>query len=206
MHGDGDFPTDVKPEQDSAIVPECGVKSAYGLYIALIGLVISFCIAVIMIIFGMRTAGDLVAVIAAFTGITGTLAGYFFGEKAGSAGKMNAEKQLSKSRDDLLSAGNENAVNKGSLEACLKENRLLGCYLKTGQRKIDESIRFIEPLTQAARRQPVVFSSGVLKESAGNAEAAELNKALSSLKEARIPDEILEMLEGRVGDEVDDLS
>ena len=196
MNGDADSQTDVKPDQDSGIMQDYGVKAVYGLYIALAGLVISFCIAVIMIISGMRTAGDLVAVIAAFTGITGTLAGYFFGEKAGSAGKTNVEKQLSRSRDDLVSVENENAVNKGNLEASLKENRLLGCYLKTGQNKIEETIRFIEPLTQGTGGQAGIFSSGVMKEPAGNADVTQLNNALSSLKEAKIPDEIQELLCG----------
>jgi len=80
---------------------DCGTNACYGLVIALVGLIASFLIAWIMLGFGMRTASDLVAVIGAFTSVTGTLTGYFFGQKIESASRENTEKRLSTSMTDL---------------------------------------------------------------------------------------------------------
>jgi hypothetical protein len=95
-----------KPEAQNANLEggskqDCGTKALYGLLIALTGLIASFLIAWIMLGFGMRTASDLVAVIGAFTSVTGTLTGYFFGQKIESASRENAENRLSVSMADL---------------------------------------------------------------------------------------------------------
>jgi len=178
-----------KPEAQNAKQEEtsrqdCEMKAAYGLYIAIIGLLISFLIAVIMIWFGMRTASDLVAVIAAFTGITGTLAGYFLGEKAGSAGKENTEKKLSASVDAVISEKTKAAAAAEKLQKSESNNQVLSMYLKTNQ---DTIKRVAQKLALSPAK---IGLRGVAEDATENA----VNEALYSLNEAKIPDEVLRSL------------
>jgi len=103
---------------------DCGTKALYGLLIALTGLIASFLIAWIMLGFGMRTASDLVAVIGAFTSVTGTLTGYFFGQKIESASRENAENRLSVSMADLNLEKKKNTEITEKLYATKNENNL----------------------------------------------------------------------------------
>lgn len=169
---------------------DSGMKYAYGFYIALFGLTIAFFIAVIMILSGMKTAGDLVAVIAAFTGITGTLAGYFFGEKAGSAGKENTEKKLAETVDSLISEKTENADVAASLLRSENKNKILSTYLQNNQNAIDETIRLLHKNAADAGKKGLFAEMQMGDISQENL----VNEALLSLKEAKIPQEIQDAL------------
>ncbi|WP_319378838.1 hypothetical protein [uncultured Methanocorpusculum sp.] len=171
-------------KQEETVKKDCEIKASYGLYIALIGLLISFLIAVIMIWFGMRTASDLVAVIAAFTGITGTLAGYFLGEKAGSTGKENTEKKLSASVDALISEKTNSAATAEKLLKSESNNKVLGMYLKTNQDTI-------KGVAQKLALTPTQMGfRGIAEDQTENV----VNDVLYSLNEAKIPDEVLKSL------------
>ncbi len=120
-----------KPEAQNAKQEEtgrqdCGTNACYGLVIALVGLIASFLIAWIMLWFGMRTASDLVAVIGAFTSVTGTLTGYFFGQKIESASRENTENRLSASMSDLSLEKTKNTeITKKLYESENKSNLLI---------------------------------------------------------------------------------
>lgn len=185
----------VKPDsadanQEPEIKQDSGIKSAYGFYIAILGLTLSFCIAVIMILSGMKTAGDLVAVIAAFTGITGTLAGYFFGEKAGSAGKEHTEKKLAETVDSLISEKTENADVAGSLLMSENKNKILSTYLQTNQTAIDKTIGLLRSNAADAGKRGLFSEMQAGEMSQENL----VNEALLSLNEAKIPQEVRDAL------------
>lgn len=183
-------PGSAEANQEPDNKQDSGMKSAYGFYIALFGLTIAFFIAVIMILSGMKTAGDLVAVIAAFTGITGTLAGYFFGEKAGSAGKENTEKKLAETVDSLISEKTDNADAAASLLRSENKNKILSTYLQNNQNAIDETIRLLH------KNAADTVKKGLFAEmQMGDISQENLvNEALLSLKEAKIPQEIRDAL------------
>jgi hypothetical protein len=183
-------PGSADANQEPEIKQDSGMKSAYGFYIAIFGLTISFFIAVIMIISGMKTAGDLVAVIAAFTGITGTLAGYFFGEKAGSAGKENTEKKLAETVDSLISEKTENADVAGNLLMSENKNKILSTYLQNNQTAIDKTIGLLRSNAADAGKRGLFAEMHVGEMSQENL----VNEALLSLNEAKIPQEIRDAL------------
>lgn len=131
-----------KPEAQNAKQEEtgrqdCGTNACYGLVIALVGLIASFLIAWIMLWFGMRTASDLVAVIGAFTSVTGTLTGYFFGQKIESASRENTENRLSASMSDLSLEKTKNTEITEKLHAAKNENNLRSVCARDNDKLIE---------------------------------------------------------------------
>jgi len=116
---------------------DCGTKALYGLLIALTGLIASFLIAWIMLWFGMRTASDIVAVIGAFTSVTGTLTGYFFGQKIESASRENTENRLSASMSDLSLEKTKNTEITEKLHAAKNENNLRSVCARDNDKLIE---------------------------------------------------------------------
>lgn len=171
-----------KPEDTGK--QDCGIHAAYGFSIAILGLSISFVIAIIMLGLGMRTASDLVAVIGAFTTVTGTLTGYFFGEKMGSSNKEKTEIKLSASVDSLISEKTKSATVAENLQKSESNNKVLSTYLKNNQ----DTIRVIsQKLTPVQAKMKF----------RGDFEAPPedvVNEVLYSLNEAKIPDEVLRSL------------
>jgi len=131
-----------KPEaqnanQEGASEQHSGTNACYGLVIALVGLIASFLIAWIMLWFGMRTASDLVAVIGAFTSVTGTLTGYFFGQKIESASRENTENRLSASMSDLSLEKTKNTEITEKLHAAKNENNLRSVCARDNDKLIE---------------------------------------------------------------------
>lgn len=194
-------PVTPEPKQEEKSKDECEIKAVYGYHIALCGLFIAFAIAAIMIFAGMRTASDLVSVIAVFTGITGTLVAYFFGEKSGAAGKKNVEKQLSTTVDELISEKGSNAQNTGKLDMYRKKVNVLLKYLEDDQNKIDEVCKLVEKVKQNkftySMARTDFITKGVRADMPGEKEdIGSLDEALLLLKEAKIPKEILDQYIG----------
>ncbi|WP_048062012.1 hypothetical protein [Methanocorpusculum labreanum] len=112
--------------QAGASEQHSGTNASYGLYIALVGLIASLLIGCLMILVGMRTASDIVAVIGAFTSVTGTLTGYFFGQKIESANRENTENRISASMADLSLEKTKNTeITKKLYESENKSNLLI---------------------------------------------------------------------------------
>ncbi len=90
-----------------------------------------------MLGFRMRTASDLVAVIGAFTSVTGTLTGYFFGQKIESASRENTENRLSISMSDLSLEKTKNTEITEKLHTAKNENNLLNVRAEIYENMID---------------------------------------------------------------------
>jgi len=163
---------------------DCGIHAAYGFSIAIVGLSISFVIAIIMLGLGMRTASDLVAVIGAFTTVTGTLTGYFFGEKMGSSNKEKTEIKLSASVDSLISEKTKSATVAENLQKSESDNKVIRIYLKNNQDVIKRVDQKLNP------SQTMRGFKGEVEAPSKNA----VNEVLYSLNEAKIPDEVLRSL------------
>jgi vacuolar-type H+-ATPase subunit I/STV1 len=63
-------------------------RMRYALIVAVFGLGLSAALVVLLVFgAGMRSSADIVAIVGAFTGVSGTLVGSFFGFQIGSAGR-----------------------------------------------------------------------------------------------------------------------
>src|SRR5437763_16860840 len=72
-------------------------RMKYALAVAVFGLGVSAALVVLLVFgAGMRASADIVAIVGAFTGVSGTLVGSFFGLQIGSAGR---EQERAERRD-----------------------------------------------------------------------------------------------------------
>lgn len=65
-------------------------------WLAVTGLLLAACLVIVLLIFGIKTSSDIVAIVGLFTSVLGTLVGAFFGLQIGSAGKEKAEERADK--------------------------------------------------------------------------------------------------------------
>jgi len=166
----------------------CRINACYGLVIALTGLIASFLIAWIMLWFGMRTSSDLVAVIGAFTSVTGTLTGYFFGQKIESANRENTENRLSESMADLSFEKTKNTEIIGKLHGAKSKNETLCSCVNNDQNVITKAQ---EKKSQwDKRRMEQKQNKGVPPDPPETV----INDIVDLLNQAKIPENVLKSL------------
>lgn len=170
-------------------------KSLYGFWIAAFGLGLAFALSFAMIVAGIRTASDLVAVIGAFTGVTGTLVAYFLGQKTGAEGKIQTEKKLSKTIDQLAEETNRNALMKGRLG-------IQSIIIDESKRAIEETSKNLAHIKRSVRSPPTPFGANLLSRSvdftAGEKpdQDADLEGKLDeALERLRVTNSIFDLLE-----------
>lgn len=171
-----------KQENKDTSSNECGVKAEYGYYIAIIGLGIAFILGLAMIFVGAKNdASDIVAVITAITTITGTLVGYFFGEKMGSSGKEKVENKLSETQNKLAESEKSDANKEADYKEELNKSKIISLFLSESQNKIEEIKTTLEIDTKARTR--------------GATDGEEkIQKVLNLLNEAKMPKDVIELL------------
>ena len=74
-----------------------------GFWLSVIGLVLAASLVVLLLLFGWKTASDIVAVVGLFTSVLGTLVGAFFGLQIGASDKAKAEERADSAEKNLKS-------------------------------------------------------------------------------------------------------
>lgn len=144
-------------------------KTLYGFWIAAFGLSLAFALSFAMIVAGIRTSSDLVAVIGAFTGVTGTLVAYFLGQKTGAEGKIETEKKLSKTIDQLAEETAISSFMKGRLD-------IQSIVIEESRRAIEEAAEIMDSMKSSIQSTPAPFGADILNRSVNFKGGEKLNQ------------------------------